>query len=1067
MKKLLFLLVALLTSVGGWAFEVDGITYNVVSAQDLTVEVMGYNSNYEGDLVINGTVTYNGDVYKVVSIRGGYNFSSPFLNCQKLKQIGDLNFCTSIGNYAFSQCSGLTSVGDLSACTSIGEEAFSQCSGLTSVGDLSACTSIGKWAFNACSNLTSIGDLSSCTSIGYGAFLNCSGLTSVGDLSSCTSIGSCAFQYCSGLTSVGDLSACMSIADVAFFGCCNLTSIGDLSSCTSIGGRAFNGCYRLTSIDVSSCTSIGGSAFNGLVTVAISSATPPTLTAVPADAGTTFIVPAAALETYRAAEYWSDIKFQIIADNVLTSYDVNAPVLDGVGASNLTNVMSLKVTGDIDSEDIMFIRNNMVNLHHLDLTNANYKASDAEYASGKRTADNSVGGLYGLLRLRSVKLPTSAKSIECDALYNCSYLTDITIPEGIERIENGGYDNGSAAYRGAFTGCPFTSITLPNSITYIGNYTFYKLGLTSIDLPEGLVEIRDNAFDGCSNLTSVTFGPNLKTIGSQAFQSCSKLSTLNLPTSLVSIGTYAFRLITALTELRIPSSVESIGAAAFYGCSNLRDVYTYVVDPITINTNTFSTYTTATLHIPEQCENTYFRHPQWGQFLNMVTFNEPYSYFYAKNDVVLNEGERFDAVEGGDIDFTGNAGSSITIEGTGDQDLGDMDIYTDNTSSASVIADENLTANRLRFHIPVTANRWHFFCFPFRIALTNIIAPGSYVFRYYDGEQRATGSTGWAELPSGTTYLEAGVGYIFQTNQSGTLKVTVENPDFYWHGNSLTNVLSAYAAQNDQDASWNFVGNPMTNYYDIDDMGYSAPLTIWNGSSYVAYRPGDDNYQLSPFEAFFVQKPGNGNNPTYNKGNRMSYNAAHAAHSKKAKAPHRLEGDSRYLLNLVLSNGTDEDQTRVVFNENTSKNYEMECDAAKFMSSEQVPQLFSVFGETRYAINERPKGEVMLGFMAPAAGSYTLRAERMDTPVAVKDLVTGITHELTNGEYTFESEAGTFENRFVLMAAGGTTTINGIQNNSTETESVYTLDGKLLPNGSASGIHIIRRGNDVQKVIQK
>ena len=839
-------------------------------------------------------------------------------------------------------------------------------------------------------------------------------------------------------------------------------NIGNLSACTSIGNSAFQGCSSLTSIgDLSYCTSIGASAFNGVVAVlTISNNTPPTLSGVPAAAGTTFIVPAAALETYRGAEYWSDIKFQIIADNAVTSYDVNAPVLDGVGASNLTNVMSLKVTGDIDSEDIMFIRNNMVNLHHLDLTNANYKASDAEYASGKRTADNSVGGLYGLLRLRSVKLPTSAKSIEGDALRDCSYLTDITIPEGIERIENG---SGS----GAFTGCPFTSITLPNSLTYIGIAAFQGLGFTSVDLPEGLVEIGTNAFESCSNLTSVTFGPNLKTIGSSAFQNCTQLSTLSLPTSLVNISNQAFQYNSALTELRIPSSVESIGASAFAGCSNLRDVYVYVVDPIAINTNTFSTYAAATLHIPQQCENTYFRNAQWGQFLNMVTFNEPYSYFYAKNDVVLNEGERFDAVEGGEIDFTGNAGSSITIEGSGDQALGDMDIYTDNTSSASVIADENLTANRLRFHIPVTGNQWRFFCFPFRVALANIIAPGSYVFRRYDGEQRATGSTGWAELPSGTTHLEAGVGYIFQTNQSGTLKVTIENPEFYWHGNSLTNVLTAYAAQNDQDASWNFVGNPMTNYYDIDDMGYSAPLTIWNGSSYVAYRPGDDNYQLSPFEAFFVQKPGNGNDPTYTKGHRMSYNAAHAAHSKKAKAPHRLEGDSRYLLNLVLSNGTDEDQTRVVFNENTSKNYEMECDAAKFMSSEQVPQLFSVFGETRYAINERPKGEVMLGFKAPAAGSYTLRAERMDTPVAVKDLVTGITHELANGEYTFESEAGTFENRFVLMAAGGTTAINGIQDNSTETESVYTLDGKLLPNGSASGIHIIRRGNDVQKVITK
>ena len=1042
MKKLLISIVAICCSLTAWSDNINFADDNVKA-----LCVANWDTNHDGEL------SYE-EAAAVTSLGSVFSQNTTITSFNELQYFTGLS---SIGSNVFYRCRGLTSIDIPNSVTYIGSLAFGDCTSLTSI-DINSVTSIGYSAFYACSSLTSITIGNSVTSIGDNAFAGCVQLSAVhiSDLESYSKIGwnnPCAYHLFLNGEEVRDLvipNSVTSIGDCAFYNCISLTSVTIPNSVTSIGNSAFAGCNGLTTVTM-----------NSSEPYSINSSTFP-------DNGLTFIVPAAALETYRAAEYWSDIKFQILADNAVTSYDVNAPVLDGVGASNLTNVMSLKVTGDIDSEDIMFIRNNMVNLHHLDLTDANYKASSAEYASGKRTADNSVGGLYGLKRLRSVKLPRSAKTIEGDALYNCSYLTDITIPEGIERIENGGYDNGSAANRGAFTGCPFTSITLPNSITYIGNYTFYKLGLTSIDLPEGLVEIRDNAFDGCSNLTSVTFGPNLKTIGSQAFQSCSKLSTLNLPTSLVSIGTYAFRLITALTELRIPSSVESIGAAAFYGCSNLRDVYTYVVDPITINTNTFSTYASATLHIPEQCENTYFRNAQWGQFLNMVTFNEPYSYFYAKNDVVLNEGERFDAVEGGDIDFTGNAGSSITIEGNGDQDLGDMDIYTDNTSSASVIADENLTAKRLRFHIPVTANRWRFFCFPFRIALTNIIAPGSYVFRYYDGEQRATGSTGWAELPSGTTYLEAGVGYIFQTNQSGTLKVTVETPDFYWHGNSLTNVLSAYAAQNDQDASWNFVGNPMTNYYDIDDMEYTAPLTIWNGSSYVAYRPGDDNYQLSPFEAFFVQKPGNGNNPTYHKGNRMSYNAAHAAHSKKAKAPHRLtEGNSRYLLNLVLSNGTAEDQTRVVFNENTSKNYEMECDAAKFMSSEQVPQLFSVFGETRYAINERPKGEVMLGFTAPAAGSYTLRAERMDTPVAVKDLVTGITHELANGEYTFESEAGTFENRFVLMAAGGTTTINGIQNNSTETESVYTLDGKLLPNGSASGINIIRRGNDVQKVIKK
>lgn len=349
-----------------------------------------------------------------------------------------------------------------------------------------------------------------------------------------------------------------------------------------------------------------------------------------------------------------------------------------------------------------------------------------------------------------------------------------------------------------------------------------------------------------------------------------------------------------------------------------------------------------------------------------------------------------------------------------------MDLYYDGTKWASVIADENLTATHIRFHIPVNANQWYFYSFPFRVYLNKVTAPGSYVFRRYDGAARAlSGATGWASLPFNTEYLEPGVGYIFQCNTKGTLVIEVEAPNFNWGGVNKTNTLTAHnpgQGISDQHASWNFVGNPMTNYYDIDDMGYSSPLTIWNGSSYVAYRPGDDNYQLSPFEAFFVQKPVSGNDPTYTKGNRMSYNAAQTAHSNKATSRRMEQGPrDRYLLNLVLSNGTDEDKTRVVFNEKTSKDYEMECDAAKFMSSEQVPQLFSVDAQTRFAINERPQGEVNLGFTAPKAGTYTLRAERMDMPVVVKDLVMGTTHELKNGEYTFDTEAGTFESRFVLI----------------------------------------------------
>lgn len=430
---------------------------------------------------------------------------------------------------------------------------------------------------------------------------------------------------------------------------------------------------------------------------------------------------------------------------------------------------------------------------------------------------------------------------------------------------------------------------------------------------------------------------------------------------------------------------------------------------------------------------------------------------------MLLSDKRFDTPEGEDLDINAHAGSSITIEGDTEQEVGNIDIHDDGNSGASIIPDNNLTAKTVTFHIKVGGQKWRFLCFPFRVKLSNIQAPGnSWVIRRYNGLLRAAGGTGWENLPEGTEYLEPGVGYIYQSNNGGTLKITVEQPDFDWNPSMMVNSLDEYLAANDQNASWNFVGNPMTNYYDIDDMHYTAPLTVWDGTKYVAYRPGDDNYQLQPFEAFFVQKPEGDEQPTYDKDKRMGHNAAEKKHNDKAAAA-RLAAPGkrdRQLLNLVLSDGEQQDQTRVVFNDKKTAGYERECDAAKFMSMEQVPQLYTVEQQTQYAINERQKGSVQVGFTAPKAGSYTLKAERMDMPMVLKDAVTGTTHDLKNGEYTFESEAGTFNQRFMLMPAGNATAIETAT--AAEAESpAYMLDGRRAEKG-AKGV-VVEKGKKVVK----
>ena len=83
--------------------------------------------------------------------------------------------------------------------------------------------------------------------------------------------------------------------------------------------------------------------------------------------------------------------------------------------------------------------------------------------------------------------------------------------------------------------------TAPNGIDEIGNRAFYGCStLESIVLPESLVSIGDEAFRGCRKLTSLTLPDNLKQIGNFAFTSCDRLTSIAIPNSVVDIGSNPF-----------------------------------------------------------------------------------------------------------------------------------------------------------------------------------------------------------------------------------------------------------------------------------------------------------------------------------------------------------------------------------------------------------------------------------------------------------------------------------------------------------------------------------------------
>ena len=871
----------------------------------------------------------------------------------------------------------------------------------------------------------------SVTSIGSGAFQDCKAITSV-TMPSVTSIGSQAFTSCSSLTSV-DIPLVTSIGEGAFEYCSSLTSV-TMPLVTSIGDRAFQN-SPITNLSLqATLTSIGNSCFANTREITFAATTPAALGTGVFWGNAVIRVPESAVDAYRTAAGWSNYKDQIFSMSDITDYDVTVTAQEKesglhnmITEANLSKVVSLKVTGTINSYDIMAIRNMMPYLHHLDLTDATIVANDFGYYEGYHTEDNVIGDYMfaSLDKLVSVKLPKNATLINSFALSDCISLTEVVLPVKLEVL-----------------GC--------------------------------------SVFANCRLLKKIDFPPTLKTIGGGAFRWCYDLEKISLP-GVETIGGSAFDCCNKLTEVRIPSTLKSIGDDAF-NCSSLKKVYTYTVEPINIGQGTFSktTYETATLYIPKQSKNNYKWNTQWGQFYKKVEFDEPYKYFYLNKEYTLND--RFT----GEPDIDINPGGGIIVPGKPElppQDADTIHIKGDGKNWASIIANANLNAKGLYIDITIKANRWYFFSFPFKVRKADISCGKNvkFVFRTYNGDIRAKyGKGGWIDLDSSEEYLYPRKGYIFQASLDCTLSIKIEKNEF----GKLPKVdvdtnLDIHTSTNEQNASWNFVGNPFTAFYDINDMGYKSPITRWNSDSktYEAVRPGDDNAFLNPFEAFFVQCPKDNDDINFGGDNRVTQTGRDKKmNSQMQKA--RMEGQfdvQRQIVNLTLSDGTTTDKTRVVFNPDKKAGYERDCDAAKFESN-GASELYTVEALAgRLAINERPEGSVKIGYRAAKAGEYTIAAQRMDRQVLLRDNDLQITFDLTQGDYHFTSDAGEFDNRFMLLIDNSTTGIGdivtttgvnvkptdcglNISNLQGKTLHVYALNGALYATRTQDGFLGLTKG---------
>lgn len=127
--------------------------------------------------------------------------------------------------------------------------------------------------------------------------------------------------------------------------------------------------------------------------------------------------------------------------------------------------------------------------------------------------------------------------------------------------------------KAAFAETTITSVTVPKSVTTVGEYAFSKsLNLKTINLNNGLLAIGEYAFQECASLEELALPMTVYTIGCGAFSRCSALKSVTLSENLRCINGYLLFGCKELMEIKLPSKIRYIEGSAFEGCKSIKSI---------------------------------------------------------------------------------------------------------------------------------------------------------------------------------------------------------------------------------------------------------------------------------------------------------------------------------------------------------------------------------------------------------------------------------------------------------------------------------------------------------------
>ena len=636
----------------------DNIDYVDFTVTKANRHKIGYTDETT-DLVIPATFYDEEDQtwYRVVEIEGkywSYSTNCAFAGSTNLVSVTIPDTVTTIGPYVFYGCTGLESIVIPDSVTTLDSGAFEGCSSLASATIGKGVTIVSGGLFNNCTSLANVKLAGNINVIYANAFANCDSLTNIDIPNSVETIDSRAFAD-SGLTSITIPAGVTSITGNVFCSCSNLTSIevdsdnenycsvdGVLydknkqtliaypignqsesfrvpSGVTSIGGSSFCDCTNLESITIpNSVTSIGSGAFqncttmtdlyfigtseqwhgimsrgsgwkeNCPVTIHIHGqynetaveTTPQNVNYVAGmDFNKTGMVVTVRYISGCCSKVLQDDEYTVLNGEDLEA-DQTSVTISYTDENGITVTKDVEITVAADYTDFTVTKANRHKIGYTDET--------TDLVIPATFYDEEDQTWYRVTEIAGYFYPGG------DAAFPyCTNLTSLTIPDSVTSI-------GNYAIYGATN---LTSVTTGNGVTSIGTQAFYGCtSLNNVALGDSLETLGDSAFYNCTNLTSITIPDSVTSIGNSTFRNCTNLTSVTTGHGFTSIGPYAFSDCTSLTNITLGDSLKTIGNSAFASCTNLKSV-TIPSTVTTISGQAFTNTGLSSIIIPENVKD--------------------------------------------------------------------------------------------------------------------------------------------------------------------------------------------------------------------------------------------------------------------------------------------------------------------------------------------------------------------------------------------------------------------------------------------------------------------------------